>query len=188
MANKRPRKLRKDERELWTQFTTGVTARQRATPVPDPLPSEEPKAKVPVPAFKIGETVSPRSSAALTRSHGVKTAPNMDGKMFGRMKKGQLAPEARLDLHGMTAAEAHGALAEFIFKAHGKGLRLVLVITGKGNPKNIGLMPVERGILRRQTPEWLRLAPLGPLVLDVTPAHRRHGGDGALYVYLRRRR
>lgn len=114
---------------------------------------------------------------------------NMDRKAFGKLKRGKLAPEARIDLHGMTVDRAHGALQGFIFRAHGQGKRLVLVITGKGKRSDEdGPMPVRQGVLRHNVPHWLSIPPLSGLVMQVTNAHNRHGGGGAYYVYLRRPR
>ena len=117
------------------------------------------------------------------------TAPlQMDAKTHGKMTRGKLQPEARIDLHGMTLAEAHPELIRFILNAQAQGLRLVLVITGKGKRRDDGgPIPQRVGALRHQVPAWLRLPPLGPAVLQVTEAHQRHGGSGAYYVYLRRR-
>ena len=113
----------------------------------------------------------------------------MDRKAFERMIRGKLRPQARLDLHGMTAAHAHDALRGFILRAHANGLRLVLVITGKGRRGgDDAIIPERHGVLRHQVPQWLRLAPLSPLVLQISPAHRSHGGEGAYYVYLRKAR
>ena len=103
------------------------------------------------------------------------------------MSRGKLRPEAKLDLHGMTLAEAGPELARFILSCHARGLRLVLVITGKGSRDGIeGPLPVRRGALRHQVPHWLHTAPLSHAVQQVAPAHLRHGGTGAYYVYLRR--
>lgn len=105
-----------------------------------------------------------------------------------RMKRGKLAPERRIDLHGLTLAEAQPRLAKFILDSHAEGRRLVLVITGKGKARDSGgPIPERPGVLRRHVPEWLRSGVLAAAVLDVTPAHQRHGGEGAFYVYLRRR-
>ncbi|WP_317056441.1 Smr/MutS family protein [Roseovarius rhodophyticola] len=113
----------------------------------------------------------------------------MDKKTHQRLKSGKLKPEARIDLHGMTLAQAHPRLTRFILSAHGEGKRLVLVITGKGkNTDNGGPIPVRHGILRHAVPQWLAQAPLSSLVLQITQAHNRHGGGGAYYVYLRRAR
>ena len=91
-----------------------------------------------------------------------------------------------VDLHGMFRDEAYPELVAFILNAQSAGKRLVLVITGKGREGDD--WTGGRGVLRRQVPQWLQLPPLGPAVLEVRPAHLKHGGDGAYYVYLRRRK
>ncbi|MEL7106370.1 MAG: Smr/MutS family protein [Pseudomonadota bacterium] len=191
MTKRRPRGLRPDEKDLWHRYTEGVSAAPEPQMHKDPgeRPTKPAPDIAPISTFKVGERAKTKSNVAVTKALGPTDAPpKMDKKTFGRLKKGQLKPQARIDLHGMTVADAHGALDEFIFRAQAGGLRLVLVITGKGDRRDVGLMPVERGVLRRQVPEWLRLPPLSSAVLDVAIAHRRHGGDGALYVYLRRTR
>jgi DNA-nicking Smr family endonuclease len=111
----------------------------------------------------------------------------MDRKTYARMKRGKSVPEARLDLHGMTIDVAHSALTAFLMRSHGEGKRLVLVITGKGRTDdNETFFNPPRGILRRQVPHWLEQPPLRQIVLQTVTAHQRHGGSGALYVYLRR--
>ena len=111
----------------------------------------------------------------------------MDAKAFARMSRGKLAPTARIDLHGLTLAEAHPALIGFVLRAQAAGHRLVLVITGKGRPgADDGPIPRRPGVLRQQVPLWLRQPPLGPMIQQVAEAHPRHGGAGAIYLYLRR--
>jgi DNA-nicking Smr family endonuclease len=141
---------------------------------------------VPAPAIRVEQQpdIAERLSAAALR---------MDRRRFVAMSRGKAEPEDRIDLHGMTLAEAHIALSGFILRAHGAGRRLVLVITGKGGGMGTALAPPHdaqrpRGALRQQVPIWLDLAPLSMAVLQVAPAHRRHGGVGAYYVYLRRPR
>ncbi len=85
---------------------------------------------------------------------------------------------ARLDLHGMTQDQARLALGDFLRRAQADGYRAALVITGKGM--------AGEGVLRRRAPEWLAEPSLRPLVAGTSPAHRRHGGEGALYVALKR--
>jgi DNA-nicking Smr family endonuclease len=102
-----------------------------------------------------------------------------------RLSRGKQDIEARIDLHGMTQARAHRALHNFLLRASGDGLRFVLVITGKG--RAAGLDP-SRGILRQQVPEWLGLPEFRSLVVGFEQAHIGHGGEGALYVRVRRRR
>lgn len=113
----------------------------------------------------------------------------MDHKTFGKLKRGRLDPEGRIDLHGMTLDQAHPALTRFILSAQASGKRLVLVITGKGKKSDeSGPIPRPRGVIRREVPLWLAAPPLAQAVLQISPAHLRHGGSGAFYVYLRRNR
>ena len=113
----------------------------------------------------------------------------MDSKAFGKLKRGKMRPEGRIDLHGMTLDRAHPALTKFILGSHAKGRRLVLVITGKGKMRDEGgPIPVRHGVLRHQVPQWLTMPPLSSAVLQVSQAHISHGGGGAYYVYLRRHR
>ena len=101
-----------------------------------------------------------------------------------QLSKGKKEIEARLDLHGMTQARAHRALSGFLHRAHGDGLTFVLVITGKGK---VGA-EAERGVLRRQVPQWLSQREFRTLVVGFEEAHIGHGGTGALYVRIRRSR
>jgi DNA-nicking Smr family endonuclease len=112
----------------------------------------------------------------------------MDRRRFDKLRRGRMEPEARIDLHGMTSEHAHAALNGFILSAYAQDLRLVLVITGKGKADDSPHQPRRHGILRHSLPHWLAAPPLAGRILQVTPAHQRHGGSGAFYVYLRRRR
>lgn len=144
-----------------------------------------------LPAFRLGEKarVWPAHDLVPTLAESLAAAPlQMDAKTHGKMTKGKLTPEARIDLHGLTLSEAHPELIGFILNAQSAGMRLVLVITGKGKRgQDIGPIPQRMGVLRHQVPQWLRLPPLGAAVLQVSEAHLKHGGTGAYYVYLRRR-
>jgi DNA-nicking Smr family endonuclease len=112
----------------------------------------------------------------------------MDSRRFAKLRRGRIEPEARLDLHGMTSERAHAALVGFLIAAHAAEKRLVLVITGKGRPDDSPHQPRFHGVLRHSLPHWLAQAPLAGRILQVAPAHPRHGGSGAFYVYLRRSR
>lgn len=118
----------------------------------------------------------PVKAPALT---GKKASPSLPCKVGGhremQLRRGRLEPQARIDLHGMTQDNAYRALVRFFARAHSLDQRLVLVITGKG------------GVLRQIVPRWLGEYELRPFITGVSPAHIRHGGDGALYVALRRR-
>ncbi len=188
----RRRTLRPEEEELWR--TVARSARPiHAHPIfhkapeppafhPDPpLPITKPR----LPVFRLGEKAR---TPALALPETPAAPLQMDAKTHGKMTRGKLAPEARIDLHGLTLSEAHPELIGFILNAQSAGLRLVLVITGKGKRgPDIGPIPHRMGVLRHQVPQWLRQPPLGPATLQVTEAHLKHGGSGAFYVYLRRR-
>lgn len=96
-----------------------------------------------------------------------------------RLIRGREAAAGTIDLHGLDQDRARSALTGYILRAHAEGQRTVLVITGKG--------ALGDGVLRRRTPEWLAEAPLRAVVSGLSEAHRRHGGEGALYVALKRR-
>ncbi len=198
MGRRRSR-LSDDDRDLWTRLTASETPshqRDPPPPPPAPAPSDPVRSEAPRPAlptFRIGaraDTATPGHVLTPPISKQLAEAcVRMDRKAYGRMRKGKLTPEARLDLHGMSQAQAHPALTRFIHASHSRGLRLVLVITGKGKDRDApGPMPVPRGVLKHQVPHWLSAPGLRGLVLQVTEAHIRHGGTGAYYVYLRRPR
>ena len=115
----------------------------------------------------------------------------INGGTLDRLRRGLLEPQARIDLHGMTEAVAHRCLHAFLHAAQGRGLRLVLVVTGKGNPRkeeSAGWMMSPHGVLKQMVPRWLKPPQAAALIAHVQPAHVRHGGDGALYLYLRKQR
>jgi len=194
---RRRRTLRPEEEELWRSVAR--TARplhehpifHPPTEAPPPEPPPLSHAKPRLSPFLLGEKARKpeRRDLAPSLPDLLYAAPlQMDAKTHGKMTRGKLAPEARIDLHGLTLAEAHPELIRFILSASGAGLRLVLVITGKGKRgDDHGPIPQRMGALRHQVPQWLRQPPLGPAVLQVTEAHLKHGGSGAYYVYLRRR-
>ena len=111
----------------------------------------------------------------------------LDRRQKQRLARGTETIDGRIDLHGRTQSEAHTVLLGFLRRAQAEGARYVLVITGKGKPNDAGFSD-GRGVLRRQVPLWLRLPEFRLLVLAVEDAHAAHGGEGALYVRLRRAR
>jgi DNA-nicking Smr family endonuclease len=196
---RRPRHLSPDERALWDHVTRNDARLHPERKVVEPVLPPQPvpvvrlvEASAPLPRFTVGEKADHRKSDDLLPGLAEDMARmpvRMDAKAFGKMARGKLIPEARIDLHGMTLAEAHPALRDFILMSHDTGRRLVLVITGKGKVRDdYAPMPVRQGVLRHQVPQWLNMAPLRALVLQIRPAHLKHGGEGAYYVYLRRQR
>ena len=192
------RKPRDEELELWKKVTDRITPIEPARLEPaailkpaEPVaekPASQPK---PISPFKMTGGKAPvKDNLAPSIGQALKTQPvQMDKKAFRQLQRGKLKPDARIDLHGLTLDRAHTKLTSFVMSSHASGKRLLLVITGKGKHRDSpGPIPVRHGVLRHQVPEWLRLAPLNSVVLQVTQAHISHGGGGAYYVYLRRSR
>jgi DNA-nicking Smr family endonuclease len=194
------RRLSKEEQELWQKVAKTADPLQEArqplvqkSPLPPKVSPPDPVQPATIPKFKLGAKSRDATTAnnlAPTLSERLSQEPvQMDQKAFARMKRGRLFPEARIDLHGMTLEQAHPALTGFVLRSYAEGKRLILVITGKGKARDDGgPIPVRFGVLKHQVPQWLRMAPIGPIVLQVTQAHQKHGGAGAYYVYLRRAR
>ncbi len=124
----------------------------------------------------------------------VEGGSGVDGRTDGRLRKGTLEPDAKLDLHGLTESAAHRALLLFLKGAQQRRMKLVLVVTGKGKPVkpdapfDMGLHERSRGVLNAAVPRWLNEPGFAGLIAGTRGAHRRHGGEGALYVYLRKGR
>ena len=110
-----------------------------------------------------------------------------------KLSSGRIEIDGRIDLHGMRQSEAHDALRRFLKRGYAEGKRWVLVITGKGAPartaqdERLEREGFERGVLRRNVPRWLAEPELAGIVIGFTTAAINHGGEGALYVHLRKR-
>lgn len=196
---RRRRELTPEEQALWDHVTRQVEALERSSqPVPPQraLPKQpSPSADAPLPLrpFRIGSKAALKVATATGKPSFVdrptQTSPNMDRRNFQRLLKGRLDIDATLDLHGLTADQAQTRLHMFVKAAYGAGHRLLLIITGKGQRGSEDeFNRPRRGVLRSGVPEWLRTGALSGIVLQVTQAHPRHGGGGAFYVYLRRKR
>ncbi len=217
MTRRRSRGLNPEEAALWHRVAQtvrplrpGRTAEPPPPHPPDtggepPAPPATPPASpaaasaappppaAPIPPFRIGERAgesAPSPGHGLVPAYGASLPSGplrMDARAFAKLGRGKLHPEARIDLHGLTLAEAEPALARFVLSSQAAGRRLVLVITGKGRTgAEIGPIPARQGLLRAQVPIWLGRPPLSAAVVQAVPAHRRHGGEGAFYVWLRR--
>jgi DNA-nicking Smr family endonuclease len=149
-----------------------------APPAPSPAPSKKAKSTDRPPAAFRPRPAPPPPAAVPDISHG--RAAGIDRRSAERLSRGRLPIEGRLDLHGMTQAAASVRLEEFLARAQSAGKRCVLVITGKGLAGG--------GILREQVPRWLNQSPNRGRVLAFDYAQAQHGGMGALYVLLKRRR
>lgn len=179
---RRSRALTADEHELWSHVTRSVAPLRRRRPAAKPEASaDEPEPQVPrPPPAPAVRTPTPRPAP---RPPGL--AP-IDRRLKQKLARGREAIDRSIDLHGLTQAEAHAALVRFLRAARADGARLALVITGKGGRSDD--FTTDRGVLRRQVPLWLRSAELRDTVIGFDWAHAAHGGEGALYVRIRRSR
>jgi DNA-nicking Smr family endonuclease len=162
-----------EERAMWREAMRDVARRRGADAVPAHAGTQGQR---PSPTAAPPSHVNDREAEP---SRG--NVPGLDRRQALRLRRGQLAIEARLDLHGMTQAEAHRALAGFVTRAQAAGKRVLLVITGKGTRDGTG-------VLRQAVPRWLAEPAVGARVLASAPAVPRDGGQGAIYLLLRRTR
>ena len=172
----RRRSLSDDERVLWSTITRSIAplkGRKRAEDAAEIAPAET------------RSTARPAASPAATPPRRTTPPPlaPIDRRTKQRLARGATEIGGRLDLHGLTQAEAHAALARFLHGAQARDVKVVLVITGKGGSDGEG-----RGVLKRQVPMWLEGAELRSLVIGYDNAGIGHGGAGALYVRVRRAR
>ena len=196
---RRPRPLSPEERRLWAHVARHVSPlKGRAhpeAPEPEPPPApvvpEPPAAKGPIARHpKLQAPVKPflpPYRPAPPPSPPLPPLAVLERRERQALRRGRQDVYGVIDLHGLRQAEAHGRLIAFLMRSQAAGHGLVLVITGKGGAAAPGVFE-ERGVLRRSVPHWLRLPDLRGVVLGFEEAQAPHGGSGALYVRLRRRR
>lgn len=185
----RRRRLSDEERSLWDRMARSVTPLRRSrrgaiSVADDPAAADAPEPEPLVAA------VAPRAPVRRSPPTVPESSPPgpLERRFRQRLARGREPIEDRIDLHGMTQSRAHDALLRFLRDAQAKGVRVVLVVTGKGAGKDEGDGWRERGVLKRQVPLWLALPEFRVLVAGYDNAHPSHGGQGALYVRLRRAR
>lgn len=173
-------RLTDEDRALWEGVTRSIRPlRKRSRKAAE---QDGPSPKMPARAAPPRRPASPAPVAAAPKP-SPSLAP-LERKLKQRLRRGRAEIDARLDLHGHTQAEAHDRLYRFLRTAQSKGASLVLVITGKGAISSGG----ERGVLKRQVPLWLGLPEFRDCVIGFDVASAPHGGEGALYVRLRKKR
>ena len=179
----RRRSLSEEERALWESVARQVKPLRK-------------KPRLGKPAAPLAADPSARPAPSLLQAAASVQAPKraqpampplapLGRRERSNLSRGRSGIDARLDLHGMTQGRAHRVLLGFLQRAHDEGHTFVLVITGKGKA---GGGETERGVLRRQVPQWLSSPEFRPLVVGFEEAHIGHGGEGALYVRIRRAR
>lgn len=179
------RRVTPDELELWrhvAQSVRPIKPKRRASPPKDETPSAPaPKSKAAKPAAPVAAPPKPRPPAPAKPhelTHGL--SHGIDRRQADRFRKGKLAIDGKIDLHGRTQQVAHDDLLAFLRRAHAAGKRNLLVVTGKG------MTTSKVGILRQAVPRWLNEPAFRSLVLAFDYAEPQHGGDGALYVLVKR--
>lgn len=179
--------LSNEDRELW-----GKVARTLTPLDPVRAKSLEDELEKLLPLETVKQAASPYTATSLKAPEPAKpTSPPPLHKLEHRYRKklvrGVKPIDSRIDLHGLTQHQAHDRLRAFLHRAQTRGHKLVLVITGKGAPRQDVYMD-ERGILRRMVPQWLAMPDIRHMVVGYEEAHASHGGSGALYVRIRRLR
>jgi DNA-nicking Smr family endonuclease len=181
----RTRQLSSEEKRLWSHVARHVKPMKGKPLPPEPEPEDKP-ATAPAPQIAALAPVLPPLPPR-TKPAVLPLAP-VERKTLQALRRGRKDVDSVIDLHGMRQEEAHFALLHFLHRAQSSGHGLVLIITGKGGAAAGSGMFEERGVLRRMVPHWLRLPDLRSLVIGFEEASPQHGGSGALYVRLRRRR
>jgi DNA-nicking Smr family endonuclease len=170
---KPPRGLTAAERAAWAHLAKTVTPLGQRRPS---LPPGRPVARN-----------APEPPVAAPRAASV-SGPGLDSHWDRRLKTGAQEPDFTLDLHGLTLNQAHARLESGLAQARSLGARLVLVVTGRPRPTEAADRGHKRGAIRAKLLDWLAASPHGDTVAAIRQAHRRHGGDGALYLVLRKER
>jgi DNA-nicking Smr family endonuclease len=172
--SERRRVLSPEERVLWTTVIKSIAPLRESSAT-----DEDDGAQIASPARPAAAKTAPNAPPLTEKK--VPPPALLGRRMKQRVARGKEAIDGRLDLHGLTQSEAHAALLRFLRAASSGGARLVLVITGKGARAGEG-----QGVLKRQVPQWLGLPEFRALVIGFEDAHVAHGGEGALYVRVRR--
>lgn len=183
----------REELALWRHATADVRPREEKAITPDDPALTPPNPASAGPASTAAASVPDRAAPPAPNEQRKSSPPALaplaplERRLKRRLTSGKAQVDDVLDLHGLTQAQAHRRLNHFLWRSAENGAKLVLIITGKGAPITADEgHATERGILRRNTPHWLRSPELRAIVLSVEEAALPHGGAGALYVRLRR--
>lgn len=176
------RTLTRDDRRLWSRVERTLDKVKKASAaMPEPETPAAPEPKAPPKFIKPVKSVQPAPQPVATPRPVPHAAPHeLEPRRHRRLARERDPIDAKIDLHGNGRFQAQDALTSFLLGAHARGHRAVLVVTGKGSRGGTG-------IIRASVAEWVAQPPLRAIVAGVSPAHRRHGGDGAVYVTLRKR-
>ncbi len=188
------RRLTADEAEIWAQVARTVTPLEKRRPVaiptalmaapartvvlPPASPPKKVKGRIPAPLPPKPVATKPKADAPL----------HLDGSWEKRISKGTLVPDFSLDLHGSNLDQAYVRLMHGLTQAKAMGARVVLIVTGKPRPVDAMDRGTARGAIRAKITDWLAASDHALDIVAIRGAHRRHGGQGAIYVVLKKRR
>ncbi|MGO4166005.1 Smr/MutS family protein [Novosphingobium sp. YAF33] len=188
------RRLTADEAEIWAQVARTVTPLEKRRPVaiptalmaapvrtvvlPPASPPKKVKGRIPAPLPPKPVAAKPKADAPL----------HLDGSWEKRISKGTLVPDFSLDLHGSNLDQAYVRLMHGLTQAKAMGARVVLIVTGKPRPVDAMDRGTARGAIRAKITDWLAASDHALDIVAIRGAHRRHGGQGAIYVVLKKRR
>jgi len=187
-----PRGLSAEEQAAWARLAGTVTPLEpRRIVTPAFIAPELPKAVMPRPVKQApkGRIPAPLQPKKITPPPApIDRAGGLDSSWERKLKSARIDPDFTLDLHGHTLDAAHMRLDRGLAQAKAMGARLVLVVTGKSRPVDAADRATKRGAIRAKILDWLAIGPHGSDIAAVRGAHRRHGGDGAIYIVLKRGR
>ena len=181
-----PRGLSEDEAAAWEKLAATVTpfeprrpARQAVAPVARKAGSGHDAARpAPGPSASQSNRPVPQPSPA---------PGTLDSHRDRRLRKGEVSPDFTLDLHGHGLDAAYRRLMDGVRQARMMDARTILLVTGKPRPVDPADRGTRRGAIRAKVLDWLAASEHSSAIAAIRTAHRRHGGDGALYLVLRRR-
>ena len=171
------RELTEEEKKMWDAVTSNAKPMRASSR----KVASKPPASKPLPKTRILSPLPQGNDDDYTLARG--SYANMDRNNAERLRKGEYPIDATLDLHGMTRDKAYNALSHFLRVQYERGSRCLLIITGKGVGKE-----QPQGVLRESLPQWLNRAELKSVVLAFDVAKPKHGGSGAFYLLLKRKR
>jgi DNA-nicking Smr family endonuclease len=183
------RRLSPDERAAWALLARTVRRLHAEAPAPHAAPDVPP-----VPAPPPAPVRAPRKTPAAAPPSPPPPPParrpvdTLDSSWEKRLRRGALVPDIAIDLHGHSLSAAHARLDQVLAEARATGIRVVLVVTGKPRASGASGERAGRGAIRAEIGHWLETGRHADAIASVRRAHPRHGGDGALYVILRRKK
>jgi len=183
---KPPRGLSAGEATAWARLAASVTPLspdRRAVPPPEPE-----RTVAPAPQSAAPKPAQPAHRPAAPQAPPPAPAPGLDSHWERRLNRAAIDPDFTLDLHGHTLDQAYRRLDMGLGQAKAMGARLVLLVTGRSRPVDPADRSTRRGAIRAKVLDWLAAGPHSADIAAVRPAHRRHGGEGALYLVMKRRR